>query len=334
MPFPAESFCRRRLLGRGEISLPKSGWNRRNRRESACPMWLRINRAAEPTTRTPPTRLGGSRSIQLSYRGWTAHRRGQAQAHASIETSNTEGRIVAATGSQLRGRLQRRCGHGSADWLRVEALAGKLLSSAAPKLDLHEDLVSIALQRVQGDQGEAAVGDELLVDRLELQLCRCGHRALHEGATPDERHRAGAAVLAAPAADHLVVEVNAPVGVVLREHVGEVGCCLEVRWVATLGLYIGDLAEELELAVWAGDPGGARNPDPTAPRALWEPLQLLWRLCSLGQAGDPATCVAKALTQALGEAAVRDPLLRAVGDEAWNRPRVWRHRPPAYPAEC
>ena len=84
-------------------------------------------------------------------------------------------------------------------------------------------IVAVALEGVEGDQGEAVVGDLFLVDGLAVELGGGGDGAADEGAAPDEGDRAGAAVLAAPAADHVVVEVDFPVRVVLGEDVGEVG---------------------------------------------------------------------------------------------------------------
>ena len=46
----------------------------------------------------------------------------------------------------------------------VEALGGELLRAAAPEPHLHEDVVAVGLQRVEGDQGEAVVDDNFLVD--------------------------------------------------------------------------------------------------------------------------------------------------------------------------
>ncbi len=87
------------------------------------------------------------------------------------------------------------------------------------------------------------VGDRLLVDRLQVQLGGGGDGTADQGAAPDQGDLAGAAVLAAPAADHVVVEVDPPVRVVLGEHVGEVGAGAEVGRLAALGQDVGDVAE-------------------------------------------------------------------------------------------
>ena len=62
----------------------------------------------------------------------------------------------------------------------------------------------------------------------QLQLGRGGDGAADQRPAPDQGDGAGAAVLAAPAADHVVVEVDPPVRVVLGEDVGEVGLGPEV----------------------------------------------------------------------------------------------------------
>ena len=85
-----------------------------------------------------------------------------------------------------------------------------------------------------------------LVDGLGVELGGGGDGAADEGAAPDEGDGAGAAVLAAPAADHVVVEVDLPVRVVLGEDVGEVGLGLEVGWLAAGRQHVGDVAEQLQ----------------------------------------------------------------------------------------
>src|SRR5262245_16603792 len=90
----------------------------------------------------------------------------------------------------------------------VEALRRNLLAAPVPELDLEVDVVAVALEGVEGDEGEAAVGDDFLVDGLQLELGPGRDGAGEEWAAPDQGDRAGAAVLASPTADHLVVEVD------------------------------------------------------------------------------------------------------------------------------
>jgi hypothetical protein len=59
-----------------------------------------------------------------------------------------------------------------------------LLGPAAPELDFQEDLVPIAFESVEGDQREAVLGDQLLVDRLGLQGGGGGDGAADQGAAP------------------------------------------------------------------------------------------------------------------------------------------------------
>ena len=66
----------------------------------------------------------------------------------------------------------------------VEALGGELLGAAAPELDLHEDVVAVALEGVEGDQGEAALGDLFLVDGLARRARRWRRRRRGPAAGP------------------------------------------------------------------------------------------------------------------------------------------------------
>jgi hypothetical protein len=195
----------------------------------------------------------------------------------------------------------------------VEALGGQLFGAVAPELDLHEDLVAVALQGIQGDEGEAAVGDRFLVDGVLVELGGGRDGSLEQGAAPDQGDGSGAAVLAAPAADDVVVEVDLPAGVVLGEDAGEVGLGLEVAGVALLRLDVGDVAEELDCALGALGPGAAGDPDTAAPGTLREPVELAVGAYSLGQLTVLVAGLAEGSRQALGEAAVGNPLLGAVG---------------------
>jgi hypothetical protein len=200
------------------------------------------------------------------------------------------------------------------------------LGFSAPELDLHEDVVAVALEGVEGDQGEALVGDRLLVDRLRVQLRGGRDRAADQGAAPYEGDGAGPPVLAAPAADHVVVQVDAPVRVVLGEDIGEVGGGAEAAGLVAGRLHVGDVAEQLQRALGAVGSCRAGHPDPPAPGALREPVELLrhldsgWKVLQL-RAGLP-----ERLRQSLGKSPMRNPLLRAVGDETRDRARVRRHR--------
>src|SRR5829696_145988 len=207
----------------------------------------------------------------------------------------------------------------------VEALRGELFRPVVPELHLHEDLVAVGLEGVQGYQREAAVGDRFLVDRLAVELGGGRDGPLEEGPPPDEGDGAGTAVLAPPAADHLVVEVDAPVGVVLGEDGGEVGSGAEAGGVAIGGLDIGDVAEHLDRSLAALGARGAGNPHPAAPGAPREPFELAVGAHPLGQLGERVAGGAELAGEALGEAAVRDPLLGAVGDEAGDRAGIRRH---------
>src|ERR1700761_5407991 len=114
----------------------------------------------------------------------------------------------------------------------VEALARQLQRPAGPQLHLHEDVVAVGLEGVEGDQAEAVADDLFLVDGRAVDLGGGSDGAADEGSSPDQGDRARAPVLAAPAADHVVVQVDFPVRVVLGEDVGEVGGGAEVGGVA------------------------------------------------------------------------------------------------------
>ena len=95
--------------------------------------------------------------------------------------------------------------------------------------------------------------------------------------------------------------------------------------VALGGLHVGDVAEELDGALGALGPGAAGHPDPAAPGALREPVELAVGAHALGQLGELVAGRAERRRQALGEAPVGNPLLGAVGDEARDRSRIRRH---------
>ena len=118
--------------------------------------------------------------------------------------------------------------------LGVEALGGELADGAIPELDLEEEVVAEAVHRVDRDQREAPVGHRRLVERLAVELGRRGNRAADQRQPPDQRHVTAAAAVGAPAADHVVVDVDLPVGVVLGGDVGEVGLGAQVRRLAVV----------------------------------------------------------------------------------------------------
>src|SRR4029078_366248 len=65
--------------------------------------------------------------------------------------------------------------------LVVEALDGELLALLAPYLDLEIELVREALHGIDGDHGEALIGDGRLVDHLRLELRGGTLRAAEHG---------------------------------------------------------------------------------------------------------------------------------------------------------
>jgi hypothetical protein len=67
-----------------------------------------------------------------------------------------------------------------------------------------------------------------LIDGQVRELCGDHRAAGDQRHTPHEGHVVGLALLAAPAADHVVVEVELPVGIGLGDLGGEVDLGLEV----------------------------------------------------------------------------------------------------------
>src|SRR4051812_31122082 len=189
----------------------------------------------------------------------------------------------------------------------VEALRGQLFGSVGPDPNLHVDRVAIGLEGVEGEQGEATVGDDLLVDGLVIELGRRGDGTGHHRRPPDQGHGPGAAVLAAPTTDDVVVEVDLPVGVVLGEDVGEVGLGAQVARAATLGLDVGDMAEELELPLGPRGPGAAGDPDAAAPGPLGKPIDVAAGFDARGQLLVVVARLAKRSRELLGEAPVGIP---------------------------
>ena len=127
-----------------------------------------------------------------------------------------------------------------------------------------------------------------------------------QGPAPDQGDGAGAAVLPAPAADDVVVEVDPPVRVVVGEDVGEVGLGLEVGGVAAGRLHVGDVAEQLQRplgALGVGEQGTqirppqARSGNQSSSAGVAAPS---------GRSSIPSTASRKAVGQALGEAPVRE----------------------------
>ena len=106
----------------------------------------------------------------------------------------------------------------------VERLARELGAGVVPQRDLEV----VAAVRVGRDQRVAVLGHLALVDGEAGQLGRGERAAAHERHAPHERDRRDLAVLAAPAADHLLAEVHLPLGVAVGGLVREVGPRVEV----------------------------------------------------------------------------------------------------------
>ena len=100
--------------------------------------------------------------------------------------------------------------------VRVEALRGELAHAAIPQLHRQEQVVAESVHGVDRDQREPPVGHRRLIDRLAVELGGDRDRAADQRQAPDQGDVAAAAAVGAPPADHVVVEVDLPVGVVRR----------------------------------------------------------------------------------------------------------------------
>jgi len=198
--------------------------------------------------------------------------------------------------------------------LVVEALGRHLAKLAVPEPDLEVELVAEAMDGIDGDEGEATLLDRRLVDHLAPELCGRSDRAADERQAPDQGHVAAAPAVRAPAPDHVVVEVYAPLRVLLGRDVREVRLRPDV---ARLGILLArerHPAEVLDRRVPAAAAGG--NVDSPTPGALRKPLdrrriERRARLTGMRLAGR-----GERLAQPLAPAPVGPSLLRRIGDEA------------------
>ena len=139
------------------------------------------------------------------------------------------------------------------------------------------------MDRVDGDQREATVGDRGLVDRLAVELGGRGDRAADERQAPDQGDVAAAPAVGAPAADDVVVEVDLPVGVVVGGDVGEVGLRPQVGGLAAVlargerdpAVVLGDVRLPSSPAVGSRRVARHRHVHAPAPGAVGKPAHRL-----------------------------------------------------------
>src|SRR5919108_5614141 len=112
--------------------------------------------------------------------------------------------------------------------LVVEGLGGDLAQRAIPELDLEIEVVAEASHRVHGDEREAAILHRRLVEHLAVELGGRGDGTPDERPAPHQRDVATPISLRPPGADHVVGEVDLPIGVVLGGDAGEVGLGAQV----------------------------------------------------------------------------------------------------------
>src|SRR4051794_14688837 len=201
----------------------------------------------------------------------------------------------------------------------VQRLARELMLAAVE--ELHDERVAAVV--VGGEEREAALDEDALVDDEVGQLGGRHHGALDHRPPPHERHLRGLALLAAPGADDVVGEVDLPVRVALGGVGGEVGLGVEVRrLLAVAARRVADVAEEL-VAVRGGD--GRGHERPPVPRAVGVPDDVagLAELLALGV--DAQALREELLLQALGPAAVGQQVLGRLGGEAGDDAVFGRH---------
>ena len=120
---------------------------------------------------------------------------------------------------------------------RVQRLARQLLAPGGEQLDF-EQVVAIVVGR---DQRETLLVELALIDGEAGQLGGHDRPAGDQRPPPDQRHRGDRPVVPAPGADHLIAEVELPIGIARGRLLGEVHLRGEVARVAALGR--GDEAE-------------------------------------------------------------------------------------------
>src|SRR4029077_7679615 len=130
---------------------------------------------------------------------------------------------------------------------------------------------------------------------------------------PDEGDVAAAIALAAPLADHLLVQVDHPVGVLVGGDVGEARVRLVGARLAALGPDEGDDAEVLAGRLGPLDGRDAGHVDATTPAALGEPGHLTGRASRLGDVRLAG--LRKLVAQPRAPAPIGQALDAGVGDE-------------------
>ena len=173
---------------------------------------------------------------------------------------------------------------------------------AAPELDLHEDVVAVGLECVERDQGEAVVGDLFLVDGLAVELRRGGDGTADQGAAPDQGDGARPPVLARQRPITSSLRSIFQSGLSSARTSVKSAVARKPTGSPSPRLDVGDVAEELERALVARAARRAGDPDPPAPGALREPVDLLRHRGPRGQVADPLEGLDEGLTQPRGEA--------------------------------
>ena len=200
----------------------------------------------------------------------------------------------------------------------VERLAGELVAALAPQLDL-EEVRPIVVGR---DQREAVLDQLRLVDREVRELGGHDRATGNQRHPPHERDLGLVALFAPPGSDHVVVEVELPVGVLLRQLSREIGSGSEfVR--SLLALAERDVTEQLIAA------GGSRHRGDVRASAVGpvrEPRDLGVDFADVLALGvDLADRVAEVAGERVAPTAVRQRLLRGLGGEGDDESIGGRH---------
>src|SRR6185312_11903430 len=146
---------------------------------------------------------------------------------------------------------------------------------------------------------------------------------------PDEGDVATAIGFAPPRPDHLLVQIDQPIGVLIGGHVREVGRGLEGTRLASLGPDERDEAEVLARLLGALDRRDRGDVDAAAPGALGKPGHLAGRAARLRDMRLAG--LRELVAEASAPAAVGKALDAGAGDKAWYRAADGWHRPRTLP---
>src|SRR4051794_32660699 len=245
---------------------------------------------------------------------------------ASSNSSSSVSRSTGAVPKTLCVRRVRVASSTSTRALVVLVVVQRLVRELVALLVVELDLEQVAAVVVGGQQREAPVAQQALVDGEVGELGGGDDPAPDERDAPDERHRRGLPLLAAPRAHDFVVEVELPLRMVRGGLVGGVGVSAEGgRLPAVLGGAEGDEADQLE----AGRRRRRRR-DPGAPVpgavGIEQDVAGVPDVLEVGGGGE------ELVAQAVRPAAVGQQLLRRLGGEAGDDALLGRHGAALYEA--